>query len=323
MYAGGADMFEGYTALFKGAFGSVGAISETLVKMVPLLIISMGLLMAYRAGVWNIGAEGQFYSGALMATVVGLYFQAPFPIPLILMLIGGFLGGLIWGFIPGFLKAKFGMNEILTTLMLNYVIAYFISYLLYNPLMDPASVVPQTTYITQDSWMPRLLAGTRLHVGIIIALLWSVLTFILVRKTTLGYSISVTRNVKCARYSGINVAKYIIIAMVLSGAFAGLAGGIEVSAIHHRLRGDISPGYGFIGVLIAVMGNLNVVWVTLVAFIYSGIMVGSSAMQIVTGVHTSISFIIQGIIPIIFLVVRFLGTYKITLKSEKILKEDG
>ena len=120
-------------------------------------------------------------------------------------------------------------------------------------------------------------------------------------------------DVKAARYSGINVSKYIIVAMLLSGAFAGFAGAIEISGIHHRLRGDFSPGFGFIGILIAVLGNLNPVWISLVAFIYSALMVGSSAMQITTGIHTSISLIFQGVIPIIFLIVRYLGSYKIKL----------
>ncbi|KUO42197.1 MAG: hypothetical protein APU95_05385 [Hadesarchaea archaeon YNP_N21] len=317
MLVGGASIFAGYKSLFEGAFGSINALSETLVRTVPLLTIALGLTFAFRAGVWNLGGEGQFMIGALAATVVGLYLKAPFPITLIVMFWASLISGSAWGGIPGILKASLGMNEILTSLMLNYVVAYFVSYLLFNQLMDPASVAPQTAYISESGWMPRLILGTRLHAGILIALALVLITYITLNKTVLGYKLRALSFTRVARYSGINIRRYTLIAMMISGAFAGISGMLEVSGIHHRLRGDISPGFGFIGVLIAILGGLDPIWVSIAAFVYSAIMVGSSNMQIITGVHTSISYIFQGIIPIVFLSIRFLGSYKIVFTTNK------
>jgi len=226
----GVNPLIAYQALLKGAFGSTNAIADTVVKATPLLFVGLGICIAFRAGVLNIGGEGQLVAGALSATLVCLNFpDLPGWILIILPLFVGLLCGALWAGIAGFLKAYFKVNEILSTIMLNYIAAYGMNYLLRGPIMDPlqielGSFIPQTTRLTHAVDLPRLIP-TRLHFGTIVAVVFAILVYIFLWRTTIGFRIRmIGQNIQASRASGINVQKYMVLAFILSGALIGLEG---------------------------------------------------------------------------------------------------
>jgi ABC-type uncharacterized transport system permease subunit len=230
----GANPLEAYKALWVGAFGSTNAFAETLVKATPLLLVALGICISFRGDVINIGGEGQMIVGAILATWVGLTFTTlPGWLAITLSLIAGFAGGAIWGGIPGLLKAYFNVNEILSTVMMNAIAVQLMNFLLRGPMIDPsqaqlASKIPQTARLLEAFRLPRL-APTRLHLGALIAVILAVAVYILLWRTTLGYRIrAVGQNPNASRYAGIDVKRYVVLALLLSGAFSGLAGATQV-----------------------------------------------------------------------------------------------
>ena len=218
---------EAYAALWDGAFGSPNAFAETLVKATPLLLVALGICISFRGDVINIGGEGQMIVGAISATWVGLTFtDLPGWLVITLALLAGFAGGAVWGGIPGFLKAYFRVNEILSTVMMNAIAVQLMNYLLRGPMIDPgqaqlASKIPQTAPLLDIFRLPRLVP-TRLHLGALIAVILAILVYILLWRTTLGYRIrAVGQNPHAARYAGIKVQRYVVLALLLSGAFSG------------------------------------------------------------------------------------------------------
>src|SRR5512144_3342725 len=257
---------EAYHALWVGAFGSPNALAETLVKATPLLLVALGICISFRGDVINIGGEGQMIIGAIFGTWVGLTFTSlPGWLVITLAMLMGFLGGAIWGGIPGFLKAYFRVNEILSTVMMNAIAVQLMNFLLRGPLIDPsqaelASKIPQTARLLEAFRLPRL-APTRLHLGALIAVILAVLVYILLWRTILGYRIrAVGQNPQAARYAGIKVQRYIVLALLFSGAFAGLAGATQVFGVNYRMITDGSAsGFtgsaGFNGIVAALFGG--------------------------------------------------------------------
>jgi len=238
-----ANPVEAYRALWVGAFGSTNAFAETLVKATPLLLVALGICISFRGDVINIGGEGQMIVGAILATWVGLTFTGlPGWLVIVLAMLAGFIGGGIWGGIPGFLKAYFNVNEILSTVMMNAIAVQFMNFMLRGPMIDPsqallASKIPQTARLLEAFRLPRW-TPTRLHLGALIAVVLAVLVYILLWRTTLGYRIrAVGQNPNASRYAGINVKRHVVLALLLSGAFAGLAGMIQVSLIGYAAGG--------------------------------------------------------------------------------------
>ena len=248
----GANPLQAYAALIEGAFGSVNSLADTVVKATPLLFVGVGICIAFRGGVINIGGEGQLVVGALAATVATLALP-DWPswaiIPLALTL--GFLGGAVWGAIPGALKAYLNVNEILTTIMMNQIAVQGMNYLLSGSLMDPLQVqvgsfIPQTARFSAAADLPRLVP-TRLHLGVLIGLIVAVLVWALLWRTTLGFRIrAVGLSPAAARRSGIRVERYAMLALLLSGALAGLGGAVQVLGVNHRMFTDGSAT-GFTG----------------------------------------------------------------------------
>src|SRR5512139_2772119 len=227
-----ANPIEAYAALFQGAFGSWNAVADSAVKAVPLLLVGLGTCIAFRGGVVNIGGEGQLVVGAIASTAVGLAFPTwPALIVVPLALLAGFLAGGLWGGIAGVLKARFRVNEILSTIMLNAIAVQIMNYLLRGPMLDPAqftsaSRIPQTERLSQAFLLARLVP-TRLHLGALIAVILAVLVWVLLWRTTVGYRIrAVGQNPDAARYAGINVSRYIVLSLALSGALGGLGGAV-------------------------------------------------------------------------------------------------
>lgn len=286
----GANPIRAYLALLEGAFGSGNAVAETAVKAVPLLLVGLGICIAFRANVTNIGGEGQMIVGALLATLLGLTFpNLPGLVLVPLAMLAGFVGGAFWGGIPGALKAYFNVNEILSTVMMNAIAVQLMNFLLRGPMIDPeqaklASQIPQTARLPVAYHLPRL-APTRLHLGALIAVALAVLVYILLWRTTLGYRIrAVGYNPHASRYGGIRVKRHIVIALLLSGAFAGLAGAIQVYGLNYRMITDGSAtGFtgsaGFNGIVAALFGQLHPLGTIPAAFFFGALLVGANRLQ--------------------------------------------
>ncbi len=294
----GNNPVRAYLALFQGAFGSLYGLTETLVKAIPLILTGLAVSFPLRAGFWNIGAEGQLYLGAIAATWVALTFGhlASF-ILLPLVILSGFLAGALWGLIPAFLKIRLQVNEILLTLMMNYIAVNGSNYLVYGPLKDPQGAnFPITATFSEAAWLPRL-PGTRLHAGIILAFTMTGVLYLILSKTRLGYEIKVVgANPRVALYGGISLMTVTLIVMAIGGGLAGLAGVGEVAGLQHRLRKDISPGYGYTAIPIALLGKGHPIGVTIAALLFGALFVGGSHMQQTTKVPVALISIIQALV---------------------------
>ncbi len=300
---------EAYKALWDGAFGSSNAVAETLVKATPLLLVALGICISFRGDVINIGGEGQMIVGAILATWVGLTFTAlPGWLVIALAMLAGFFGGAVWGGIPGFLKAYFRVNEILSTVMMNAIAVQLMNFLLRGPMIDPAqaqlaSKIPQTAPLLDVFRLPRL-APTRLHLGALIAVILAVLVYILLWRTTLGYRIrAVGQNPHAARYAGIQVQRYMVLALLLSGAFSGLAGATQVYGVNYRMITDGSAsGFtgsaGFNGIVAALFGQLHPIWSIPASILFGALLVGANKMQRVVQVPSALVIALNGLVVV-------------------------
>ncbi|MGD9317628.1 MAG: ABC transporter permease [Anaerolineae bacterium] len=305
----GANPIQAYAALLEGAFGSGNALAETAVKAVPLLLVGLGICIAFRASVINIGGEGQMIMGAIFGTVVGLALVGlPGWLVITLAIVAGFVGGAFWGAIPGALKAYFGVNEILSTVMMNAIAVQIMNFLLRGPLIDPAqaelaSQIPQTAALEQAFRLPRLVP-TRLHLGGAIAIGLAILVYILLWRTTLGYRIrAVGQNPNASRYGGIRVRRQIVIALLLSGAFAGLAGVMQVYGLNYRMITDGSAsGFtgsaGFNGIVAALFGQLHPIGTIPASFFFGALLVGANKLQRVMQVPSSFIIALNGLVVV-------------------------
>jgi simple sugar transport system permease protein len=305
----GVNPIVAYAALWDGAFGSSNAFAETLVKATPLLLVALGICISFRGDVINIGGEGQMIMGAILATWVGLTFTSlPGWVVITLALLAGFLGGAVWGGIPGFLKAYFRVNEILSTVMMNAIAVQLMNFLLRKPMIDPAqaqlaSKIPQTAALLEIFRLPRL-APTRLHLGALIAVILAILVYILLWRTTLGYRIrAVGQNPQAARYAGIKVQRYMVLALLLSGAFAGLAGATQVYGVNYRMITDGSAsGFtgsaGFNGIVAALFGQLHPIWSIPASILFGALLVGANKMQRMVQVPSALVIALNGLVVV-------------------------
>lgn len=294
----GFSPFEAYLALLRGTFGNANYLAEVLVKMTPLLLAGLGLSVSSRVQMFNIGAEGQIFLGAMGAAAVGL-FLGPLPsyvvIPLA-MLVGSALGA-IWGGIAGWLKLKMKANEIIVTLMMNYIAIELVRYLVSGPWRDPTTVEPFSAEITANLWLPILIPKTRLHMGLIMGLAAVLVVWWVLRHTVLGYQLILSgSNPSAAEASGINVGRAIIVSMLISGGLSGLAGVSELAGIHHRLIEEISPGYGYTAIIISILGRGNPLGVLLASFLFAVLVVGADGMRRTIGVPVAVAIIIQALV---------------------------
>src|SRR5512147_1403823 len=305
----GINPIEAYSAMLQGAFGSANALAETLVKATPLLLVGIGICISFRGDVINIGGEGQMIIGALLATWVGLTFTGlPGWLVIILAILAGFVGGAVWGGIAGFLKAYFRVNEILSTVMMNAIAVQLMNFLLRGPMIDPsqaelASKIPQTARLLEIFRLPRL-APTRLHLGALIAVILAILVYILLWRTTLGYRIrAVGQNPHAARYAGIKVQRYIVLALLFSGAFAGLAGATQVFGVNYRMITDGSAsGFtgnaGFNGIVAALFGQLHPIWSIPASILFGSLLVGANTMQRAVQVPSALVTALNGLVVV-------------------------
>jgi general nucleoside transport system permease protein len=295
--------FEAYATMFSGVFGSMSGFTQSLVKATPLLLVGLGICIAFRASVINIGGEGQIILGALGATSWALFLPTwPGWILIPTSLLAGFLAGAIWGFIPGLLKARFRVNEILSTVMLNAIAAQLMNLLIRGPLIDPAGVnagtyLAQSARLPEASWLPRLVPQTLLNAGAILAVVLAFVVYLFLWRTTIGFRIrSVGLNPDASRYAGINVAFYQVLSLTLAGGMAGLAGAVEVMGVDHRLLEGITSGYGFTGIVAALFGGLHPLGLIPAAWLFGSLLVGGDIMQRAVQVPSALIDMLLGLV---------------------------
>ncbi|MEA2584823.1 MAG: ral nucleoside transport system permease protein [Thermomicrobiales bacterium] len=310
--ARGKDALLAYRILFERGLGDADGLTETFKQMAPLLIISGGLLISLRAGVWNIGLDGQFMVGALMAGVVGAALVGDVSRWLMLLAgaVVGFAGGLVWATVPALLRVRWGLNEIITTLMMNYVGLNLTSWLVKGPARDKARVAPETVKIPIADRLPAI-PGTEVHVGLIAGLVVVVLVAVLFRSTVLGYMLNVLgRNPRAAIHAGLPVGRLTALALLLSGGFAGLAGASDVLGVQGFFKANWDPGYGFTGFALVYLARLNPVWLVPFAFFFSFLLIGGESMPRRADVPTYYVEMLEGLMLIFFAAAVYLeGLY--------------
>ena len=332
----GVNPIEAYAAMIGGALGDVSGLTQSVVKATPLLLVALGIVIAFRASVINIGGEGQIILGALAATSFSLTFRTwPSGLLIPATMAIGFLAGAFWGFIPGILKARLNVNEILSTVMLNAIALQLMNYLLRGPMIDPAGVAAGT-YLAQSErlpdsvWLPRLVPQTLLHTGAILAVILAVLVYVFLWRTTIGYRIrAVGLNPDASRYAGIRVPSHQALALTLAGGFAGLAGVIEVIGVQHRLLQGITSGYGFTGIVAALFGGLHPIGAIPASFMFGVLMVGADKMQRAMQVPSALIGTLLGLIVLFvvgsaYLSRRWAARRAIEVAEEEVMPtEDG
>lgn len=350
IWASGESILAAYGALFRGSFGSIGEIvqgfqtyfstgentalvraiypfTESLVTATPYIFAGLSVALAFRGGLFNIGAEGQFFIGALCSAFVGYSIRGlPAFIHLPLALLGGALGGAVWGMIPGYLKARFGAHEVVNTIMMNWI-AFRLSDWLLNGPMKASGFRPVTPNIQHTAELPRFFAEPlRFNWGFVLALVMAYVVYWFLFKTTLGFEIrSVGANPDAARYAGMNIVKNFVFVMALAGGLAGLAGTAQVLGVDHWVGQGFSAGYGFDAIALALVGKSHPFGVVLAALLFGFLRSGATEMQSMAGIPIDIISIIQGLV-IIFIaapaIIRWI--YRIpTIKTEETVLTRG
>jgi len=313
----GFNPFRVYFEMVVGSLGTAFRIQETIHKAIPLTVLSLGAAVAFKMKFWNIGAEGQFFMGAFAASWVAFTFsELPMLVLLPLMMLAAFLFGGLYALVPAFLKIKFGASETLVTLMMNYIAVKFITYLQIGPWKDPtAGGFAKIAKFTENAVIPK--AGG-IHLGWIIALLIAVFVNFLLKYTKLGYEIAVLgENVQTARYAGMNVAKTIIFAVLISGGICGIAGMIQASAVERSLSDQLSAGLGFTAVITAWLAQLSAPVIIIVSLLFSMLLQGGAYIQTAMQVPAAVAQIVQGIILFFVLGSEFFMQYRIIIHKDK------
>lgn len=309
MLAAGVSPLAGFGALVGGALGGKTQIAETLVQTTALLFPALGIALAFRAGLFNIGAEGQLVAGALVAGAIGAHLHVATPLAVIVLLAAGLLGGGFWGAIAGWMRARFHANEVISTLMLNFVIAALANYLVSGPLRPSVAAGAETGVMAVREWWPLLVPQTRLSIAFPIALGVAALLWFALNRMVFGYEVrALGQAPEAARRSGVNVARMTLLAMTLSGAIAGAGGAAIVGGVLHRFNTELSPGYGYTAIAVALVGDLNPLWICVAAFGFGVLEAGGLAMQASAGVPKDAIRVIEGLIVLVLAARRYITT---------------
>ncbi|MDM8201808.1 sugar ABC transporter permease [Gemmiger sp. An87] len=311
IWAFGSNPIEAYGALWRGAFGTGIAFTVTLGKAVPVMLTGLAVAIAFRCSVFNIGAEGQLLIGAMCAALVGAYVHLPMVLHLPLTILASMVGGMIWAFFPAVLKLKGNVNVVISTIMFNYIAQYLISYLILGPFKGPGES-PATATIDETAQLPDLLPKPYvLNLGFVLALVAVVAVYIILNRTSLGYEMrAVGFNPNASRTNGINVNRNMFLALLISGALAGLAGGIEVTGSLDKIVNNFSANYGFNGIPVALMAHNNPFAIIFSALLIGAMRSGSAMMQSSAGISKNMVDVIQGLI-IVFLCAEHVIRYYI------------
>ena len=297
----GYDVSKTYLSLFYGAFGNPYNVAQTLLQTIPLIFTGLAVAIGFKGGLFNIGGEGQLYWGAFATAVASLIFPHAHGLMLVpLSLLAGAIAGGLWGMIPGYLKAKTGAHEVVTTIMMNYIGILATTFLLRNYFKEPGPI-DQTSMIPGAAWLGELIPHTRLTWAIFIGIAAVILTDLFLRKTVPGYHLqAVGENADATEYAGINSGKMTVISMSICGMAAGLAGSTMVLGVLHRFITNFSPGYGFVGIAVAVLGRNNPWGVLLSALLFGALEAGGVSMQLFAKVPMDLVTIVQSLV-ILFL----------------------
>lgn len=311
MLATGHDPFQAYGALFAGAFGSKVNFANTLANSVPLILSGLGVALSFKAGLFNIGAEGQYWIGSMGAVWIGYSISGLPPMLHVALafFVGMMLAGLWAGIIPGLAKALVGAHEVITTMMMSYIAIYLSHYMLENGPMMASGYTPQSPVILPSAQLGMIVGRSQLSWGIAVALAAAGLVYGLIYKTTWGFRLrTVGLNPRASHYAGINVSFHMVLALFISGALAGLAGAVQMLGVQHRLYDSFSSGYGYTAIVVALLANNHPFGVILAAVFFAALSTGGQAMQIASGVPAHLTEMISGII--IFLVAaKELGSF--------------
>lgn len=292
----GINPFNVYGAMLRGSLGSLNSIGETLIYAAPILLTSLAAILCFRAGMWNVGADGQLYLGAVATVWVGF---DPLGLPSLviipLMALAAFAAGAVWGGVPGILRTRFGANEVIVTIMMNFLAVIFVTYLISGPWAS--GITPVTKPIAPQAELPILIPGTRLHANLLVAIAAAVFVHWLLRYSVFGYQIrAVGQNPRAARVAGMPVERVALLSFVVAGGIAGLAGLGEVAGIHHNLPNQLSPGFGYTGIAVALLANLNPLGAIVASLFIAALNVGANTMQRAIGVPVALVWVIQGFI---------------------------
>jgi general nucleoside transport system permease protein len=313
----GANPIDAYTALFQGAFTNRNGFTETLVATIPYIFLGLSVAIGFRAGLFNIGGQGQLLLGGIFAAFIGYrvtglpaFVHAP------LALLAGMLGGFLWGAIPGILKARFGAHEVITTIMLNYVAAELLDFLVNKgPMADPKRAIPQTPPILPSAALPIIVPGSRLHLGLFLAILAVPVIWFLIERTTIGFRIrAVGLNASAARASGISVSWTMVMVMGIAGAVAGLAGAVEVQGVQGVLTPSLASGLAFDAIAVALLAGSNPFAILPSALLFGALRAGSSFMQLQTQVSADLISVVQAAV-IVFVAAPLLVRFIFRLRS--------
>ena len=324
IYAIGHNAFDVYASMLKGTFGSGYAISETVVKAIPLMLAGLGVGVAMQMNLWNIGAAGQLLMGAFASTWVALTFpNLPWFIMMPALLLISFVAGGLWSLISAIPKALWNISEIITTLMLNYVAVLWVRYLVQGPWRDPELVLyPFSAEFPPAARFPTF-AGTRIHLGLIIAVVAAVILFVFMRRSKWGYEIRVIgSSEKTARYAGMNVFQNILLTMFISGGLSGIAGMSELSGVFYRLQDNLAGNAGYTAIIIASLAVGNPLGVLAVAFMFAALLVGGTAAQ-TAGISASIAYMLQCSVLFFVLAGQFFLQYRIRWITSKDHQKSG
>src|SRR5438552_1526550 len=330
IFATGGNAVLAYQGLWEGSLGRPQSLSETLVWATPYIFGGLAVSLAFKAGLFNIGVEGQIALGSLASVYVGYAVKnVPFPFHLILAVVAGTLAGALWGAIPGLLKARTGAHEVIVTIMLNYVAIQMTSFLVGGPMKDPNPLIAnaQTPKILQSARLPALLPDPlyRVHWGFVIALLAAVGVWWLLKKSTLGFEIrTVGANPQAARYAGIAVGRTMVVAMALSGGLAGLGASLEVVGLNFYHTAGFSVGYGFDSIAVALLGRSDPIGVIPSALLFGGLRAGSSRMQFLSQIPIDIINVIQALVLIFVAapaLIRWLYRVRVPREAESLAGE--
>ena len=317
----GAPIGRTYGLLLQGGFGSVFALSETLTRAIPLMLTGLAATVAFKARLFNIGAEGQLYVGALAAVAVGgLHDGTGLALPpavlFVLMMLAAALAGALLLLGPALLKTRLGVDEVVTTLLLNFIVLLLVSLMLDGPMKDPTAMGwPQSVALMGELELSKLIPQTRVHTGLIWGVALAVGLWALLKYSVLGFDIrAVGANARAAEFSGVKVTRTVVLVAMLSGALAGLAGAIEVAGRTSYLTLDMSPGYGYSGIVIAMLAALHPLGVIAASVFVAGVLVGADSMSRAVGVPTYIADVIVAASLIAVLVATLLTQYKVRWK---------
>jgi simple sugar transport system permease protein len=310
----GAPILTAYATMARGAFGSLFALTETLTRTTPLILTGLAVAVAFRARLWNIGAEGQLYAGALAAVAIGSgAIVGPPWVMVPLVLVAGAAAGALLMLGPALLKLRFGADEVVTTLLINFIMLLFVQMMLEGALQDPMSLGwPQSAPIIEEATLPPLFGRMRVHSGLIIGLIAVAVIHVMIRHTVWGYEIrAVGENSAAARYAGIPVKATIIRVALISGGLAGLAGVGEVAGLKGYLTADLSPGFGYAGIVVAMLAGLSPLGVVAAALFVAGVFVGADSMSRAIGVSRYLADLVVAMSLLCVLVGGFVVRYRI------------